>query len=103
MYEKLPVLQRCHLSVCFECWFLVLFAGPSFMKALLLSGFVLLALYRLCSSESVFYRAPFQFDWFIVGLFLWLSSIWLLLVVFCLFVCVCVCVCVCSISSGFFS
>jgi len=54
VYEKLPVLQRCHLSVFFECWFLVLFAGPSFMKALLLSGFVLLALYRLCSSESVF-------------------------------------------------
>ena len=30
----------------------------------------------------VFRRAPFQFDWFILGLFLWPSSIWLLLLVF---------------------
>ena len=38
-YEKLPVLQRCHLSVFSECFFLELLAKPS-IRTLLLSGFV---------------------------------------------------------------
>ena len=82
-YEKLPVLQRCHLSVFSECFFLELLARPSSIRTLLLSGFVvLLALCRLCSSQSGFCRAPFQFECFILGLFLWPSSVSLLLLVF---------------------
>ena len=41
-YEKLPALQRCHLSVFSECWFLELLARPSSIRSLLLSGFVVL-------------------------------------------------------------
>ena len=88
-YEKLPALQRCHLSVFSKCCFLELLARPSSVRTLLsgfvvlfskfvgLSGFVVLfsKFVGLCSSQSYFYRAPFQFDWFILGLFLWPSSI----------------------------
>ena len=38
-YEKLPALQRCHLSVFSRCCFLELLARPS-IRTLLLSGFV---------------------------------------------------------------
>ena len=73
-YEKLPALQRCHLSVFSECCFLALLAG------FLLSEFFLVVLFflafcKLCSSQSGFCRAPFQFDWFILVLFLWPSSV----------------------------
>ena len=43
LYEKLPALQRCHLSVLSECCFLELLARPSSItsiRTLLLSGFV---------------------------------------------------------------
>ena len=42
IYEKLPVLQRCHLSVFSKCFFffLELLARPSSIRTLLLSGFV---------------------------------------------------------------
>ncbi len=40
-YEKLPALQRCHLSVFSECCFLELLARPSSIGTLL-SGLVLL-------------------------------------------------------------
>ena len=39
-YEKLPALQRCHLSVFSECCFLELLARSSSIRTLLLSGFV---------------------------------------------------------------
>ena len=39
-YEKLPALQRCHLSVFTKCCFLELSAWPSSTRTLLLSGFV---------------------------------------------------------------
>ena len=42
LYEKLPALQRCHLSVFCECCFLELLAGHSSIRTLLLSGFVVL-------------------------------------------------------------
>ena len=42
----------------------------------------ILAFCRLCSSQSGFYRAPFQFECFILGLFLWPSSVSLLLLLF---------------------
>ena len=73
-YEKLPALQRCHLSLFSECCFLELLARPSSSRTLLLSAFVVLLsnLYD-CSSQSGFCRAPFRFDWFILGLFLWPS------------------------------
>ena len=75
-YKKLPALQRCHLSVFSECCFLELLARPSSIRTLLLSGFVVLfsKFVGLCSSQSGFHRAPFQFDWFILGHFLWPSS-----------------------------
>ena len=75
-YETLPALQRCHLSVFSECCFLELLARPSSIRTLLLSGFVVLfsKFVGLYSSQSYFHRAPFQFDWFILGLFLWPSS-----------------------------
>ena len=78
-YEKLPALQRCYLSVFSECCFLELLAGPS-IRTLHLNGFVVLfsIFVGLCASQSGFCRAPFQFDWFILGLFLWPSSTWLL-------------------------
>ena len=41
-YEKLPALQRCHLSEFSECCFLELLARPSSIRTLLLSGFVVL-------------------------------------------------------------
>ena len=41
-YEKLPALQRFHLSVFSECCFLELLARPSSIRTLLLSGFVVL-------------------------------------------------------------
>ena len=41
-YEKLPALQRCHLSVFSECCFLELLVRPSSVRTLLLSGFVVL-------------------------------------------------------------
>ena len=40
--EKLPALQRCHLSVFSKCCFLKLLARPSSIRTLLLSGFVVL-------------------------------------------------------------
>ena len=43
-YEKLPALQRCHLSVFSKCCFLELLARPSSIRTLLLSGFVLLSI-----------------------------------------------------------
>ena len=42
LYEKLPALQRCHLSVFSECCFLELLAKPSSIGTLLLSGIVVL-------------------------------------------------------------
>ena len=39
-YEKLPALQRCHLSVFSECCFLELLARPSSIRTLLLGGFM---------------------------------------------------------------
>ena len=39
-YEKLPALQKCHLSVFSECFFSELLARPSSIRTLLLSGFV---------------------------------------------------------------
>ena len=42
-YEKLPALQRCHLSVFSKCCFLQLLARPSSITSLLLSGFVVLS------------------------------------------------------------
>ena len=42
LYEKLPALQRCHLSVFSKCCFLELLARPSSIRTLLLSGFVVL-------------------------------------------------------------
>ena len=41
-YEKLPALQRCHLSVFSECCFLELLARPSSIRTLLFSGFLVL-------------------------------------------------------------
>ena len=41
-YEKLPALQRCHLSVFSECCFLELLARPFSIRTLLPSGFVVL-------------------------------------------------------------
>ena len=41
-YEKLPALQRCHLSVFSECCFLELLARPFSIRTLLRSGFVVL-------------------------------------------------------------
>ena len=79
-YEKLPALQRCHMSVFSECFFLERLAGPSSVRTLLLSGFVVLfSILYDCSSQSCFHRAPFQFDQFILGLFLLPSSAQLLL------------------------
>ena len=42
LYEKLPALERCHLSVFSECCFLELFARPSSIRTLLLSDSVAL-------------------------------------------------------------
>ncbi len=79
-YEKLPALQRCHLSVFSECFFLERLAGSSSVRTLFLSGFVVLfSILYDCSSQSCFHRAPFQFDQFILGLFLLPSSAQLLL------------------------
>ena len=74
-YEKLPALQRCHLSVFSECCFLELLARPSSIIRTLLLKFLVVLLFflafcRLCSSQSGFCRAPFQFEFFILGLFL---------------------------------
>ena len=75
-----PALQGCHLSVFSECCFLVLLARPSSIRTVL-SGFVVLFQHFvwLCSSQSGFPRAPFQFECFILGLFLWPSLAQLLL------------------------
>ena len=77
-YEKLPALQRCHLSVFSNSCFSELLA--SLLLSLLL---LLLCSFQhfvgLCSSQSVFYRAPFWFECFILVLFLWPSSAQLLL------------------------
>ena len=43
-YNKLPALQRCHLSVFSECCFLELLARPSSIRTLLFSGFVLFSI-----------------------------------------------------------
>ena len=84
LYEKLPALQSqsCHLSVFCECCFLELLARPSSVRTILLSC-SLQPFVGLCSSQSCFHRAPFQFYWFILGLFLlWPSTIQLLWLVF---------------------
>ena len=83
-YEKLPALRRCHLPVFCECYFLDLLAGHSSIRTLLLSGCVVVfsILQGSVLLRVVFHRAPLQFDWFILGLFLFPSSIWLLLLVF---------------------
>ena len=44
------------------------------MRTLVFSAFVV-HFVGLCSSQSVFCKVPFQFDWFILGHFLLLSSI----------------------------
>ena len=68
------------MSVFSECFFLERLAGPSSVRTLLLSGFVVLfSILYDCSSQSCFHRAPFQFDRFILGLFLLPSSAQLLL------------------------
>ena len=41
-YEKLPALQRCHLSVFSECCFSELLVRPSSVRTLLLSDFFVL-------------------------------------------------------------
>ena len=81
-YENPPALQRCCLSVFSSCCFLELLAS------LLLSLLLFLVLFcsfqnfvGLCSSQSGFYRAPFWFECFILGLFLWPSSAQLLLLI----------------------
>ena len=66
-YEKLPALQRCHLPVFSECCFLELLARPSSIIRTLLLKFLVVLLFflafcRLCSSQSGFHMAPFQFD-----------------------------------------
>ena len=84
LYEKLPALQSqsCHLPVFCECCFLELLARPSSIRTILLSC-SLQPFVGLCSSQSCFHRAPFQFYWFILGLFLlWPSTIQLLWLVF---------------------
>ena len=84
LYEKLPALQSqsCHLSVFCECCFLELLARPSSIRTILLSC-SLQPFVGPCSSQSCFHRAPFQFYWFILGLFLlWPSTIQLLWLVF---------------------
>ena len=58
-YEKLPALQRCHLSVFCKCCFLELLARPSSItsiRTLLLSGFVVLLSILL---DSVLVRVVF--------------------------------------------
>ena len=58
-YEKLPALQRCHLSVFSKCCFLELLARPSSItsiRTLLLSGFVVLLSILL---DSVLVRVVF--------------------------------------------
>ena len=57
-YEKLPALQRCHLSVFSECCFLELLARPSSITSIrtLLSGFVVLLSILL---DSVLLRVVF--------------------------------------------
>ena len=59
-YEKLPALQRCHLSVFSECCFLELLARPSSITSIsirtLLSGFVVLLSILL---DSVILRVVF--------------------------------------------
>ena len=79
LYEKVPALQSCHLSVFSKCCFLELLARPSSIRTLLLSGFVVVVSTFMTSSQSGFHRAPFRFDWFILGLLLWPSSAQLLL------------------------
>ena len=74
-YEKLPALQRCHLSVFSECCFLRLLARLSTVKT---SSWWFCSFYNfvgLCSSQSGSCRAPFKCDWFILRLFVWPSSI----------------------------
>ena len=61
-YEKLPALQRCHLSVFSECCFLRLLARISSVKT---SSWWFCSFYNfvgLCSSQSGSCRAPFQCD-----------------------------------------
>ena len=55
LYEKLPALQRCHLSVFSKCCFLELFARPS-IRTLLLSDSVVLFSILL---DSVLLRVVF--------------------------------------------
>ena len=57
-YEKLPALQRCHLSVFSGCCFLELIARPSSIRTLLLSGlfwlaFLSVSLFLVCISGVV--------------------------------------------------
>ena len=47
-YEKLPALQRCHLSRFFKCSILGLLARPSSIRTLLLSGFHSLPALQRC-------------------------------------------------------
>ncbi len=51
LYEKLPALERCHLSVFSKCCFLELFARPSSIRTLLLLGLLLSELFFSLSSE----------------------------------------------------
>ena len=57
LYEKLPALQGCHLSVFSECCFLELLARPSSITSIrtLLSGFVVLSILL----DSVLLRVVF--------------------------------------------
>ena len=82
LYEKLPALQSqsCHLSVFCECCFLELLARPSSVRTILLSC-SLQPFVGLCSSQSCFHRAPFQFYWFILGLFSFVAIYYLVIVV----------------------
>ena len=60
LYEKLPALRRCHLSVFSKCCFLELLSWPSSIRTLFRSGFVvLLSILYDCSSQNGFRRAPF--------------------------------------------
>ena len=62
-YEKLPALQRCHLSVFSECCFLELLARFSSIRTLLLSGlfwlaFLSVSLILVCFSGLVHMSQP---------------------------------------------
>ena len=81
----------CCLSAAFQSFYLGLLLSELFFLVVLL---FCLAFCKLCSSQNGFCRTPFEFDWFILGLFL--------LALFCLAIIVRVFV-LSSISRGSFN